>query len=51
MDTENCREKDLTINLRYIMNFGEKPFEAKILNTGETVHNMLVFIRITGEYV
>jgi len=46
-----AEKKDLTINLRHIMNFGEEPFEAKILNTGETVHNMLELIRIAGTYV
>lgn len=46
-----AEEKDLTINLRHIMDFGEKPFEAKILNTGTSVHNMLEFIRIAAKYV
>ncbi len=45
------KQKDLTINLRHIMDFGEDEFEAKILNTGETVHNMLEFIKIAGNYV
>lgn len=45
------REKDLTINLRHIMDFGKESFEAKILNTGQIVHNMLEFIEIAGEYV
>ena len=39
------QEKDLTINL------GEDSFEAKILNTGEVVHDMLDFIKIAGQYV
>lgn len=43
--------KDLTINLRHIMNFGEQSFEAKILNTGEIVHDMSEFVDIAGEYV
>ncbi len=43
--------KDLTINLRHIMDFGDGEFEAQILNTGETVHNMSEFIDIAGEYV
>lgn len=43
--------KDLTINLRHIMNFGEQSFEAKILNTGENVHNMSEFVDIAGGYV
>lgn len=43
--------KDLTINLRHIMDFGEGAFEARILNTDDVVHNMLEFVRIAGEYV
>ena len=43
--------KELTINLRHIMNFGKDAFEAKILNTGQTVHNMKEFVEIAGEYV
>ena len=45
------RKKDLTINLRHLMDFGEKEFEAKILNTGDVVHNMSEFVNIAGEYV
>ena len=43
--------KDLTINLRHIMEFGDEEFEIRILNTGETIHNMLEFIKIAGNYV
>ncbi len=46
-----AKQKDLTINLRHIMDFGNDPFEAKILNTGEIVHDMLSFIRIAAKYV
>ena len=30
-----AKDKDLTINLRHIMNFGKKDFTAKILNSGK----------------
>ena len=43
--------KNLTINLRHIMDFGEEPMEAKILNTGDMVHNMQEFIEIAGKFV
>ena len=43
--------KNLTINLRHIMEFGKSEFEAKILNTGEIVHNMAEFVDIAGDYV
>lgn len=45
------REKDLTINLRHIMNFGDESFEIKILNTQETVHDMKQFVLAAGSYV
>ncbi len=45
------REKDLTINLRHLMDFGDGDFEIKILNTGDIVHNMEQFVRIAGKYV
>ena len=44
-------QKNLTINLRHIMDFGEDDFEIKILNTGEMVHNMEQFVRVAGRYV
>ena len=45
------QEKDLTINLRHIMDFGQEPFEARILNTDTIVHNMSEFVYIAGSYV
>ena len=45
------KSKDLTINLRHIMDFGEEDFEIEILNTGDIVHNMLEYVDIAGEYV
>lgn len=44
-------QKDLTINLRHIIDFGRAPFEAKILNNGRIVHNMNEFIMIADDYV
>ena len=38
-------KKDLTINLRHIMDFGDEAFTAEIL------HNMDEFVSIAGEYV
>ena len=48
---EIAKRKDLTINLRHIMNFGKEDFEIKILNTGEMVYNMKQFIETAEEYV
>lgn len=46
-----AKDKDLTINLRHIMNFGDETFEAKILNTGDLIHNMEEFVDIAGDFV
>lgn len=48
---EIASQKDLTINLRHIMDFGEALSEAYIMNTGTVIHNMTEFIEIAGEYV
>ena len=32
--------QDVTINLRHLMDFGEKEFTIKVLNTDQTVHSM-----------
>lgn len=43
--------KELTINLRHIMDFGQGSFQIKILNTGAVVTDMSEFVNIAGEYV
>ena len=44
-------KKDVVVNLRPIMEFGEDYFEIYILNTNTVVHNMEEFISIAGRYV
>lgn len=44
-------EKDITINLRHIMNFGDEYFDIRIINTDQIVHNMLDLVSIAGRYV
>ena len=46
-----AENKDITINLRHIMDFGKEAFQIKILNTNEIVHNMKELILIAGLYV
>ena len=46
-----AENKELTINLRHLMDFGDEPFEAEILNTGAVVHNMREFVYEGGEFV
>lgn len=44
-------EKDITINLFHIMDFGKGEFDIHILNTDKTVHSMKELIPIAGLYV
>lgn len=45
------REKDITVNLRYVMNFGKSKFTAEILNDGSIVHNMQELLPVAAQYV
>lgn len=46
-----AESKDLTINLRHIMDFGSGEFNIKVLNTDTLVKNMSELADIAGEYV
>ena len=48
---EIAKHKDITINLRHIMDFGSRKFKARILNSGETVDNMADLIFKAHQYV
>jgi len=45
------QRKDVTVNLRHIMDFGKEPFTLRVLNTGEVVHSMHDLVPIAGSYV
>ena len=44
-------KKDIVINLRHVMDFGDKPFEIKILNNRKTVHNIQEYVMNAGLYL
>ena len=44
-------ERDITINLRHLMDFGKQTFEINILNTDQIVHNMEELVPIAGMIV
>lgn len=44
-------EKDITINLRHLMDFGSGKFNIHILNTDQIVHSMEELIPIAGMIV
>ncbi len=44
-------KKDITINLRHIMDFGNGDFEIKILNNNVVVHNMSELVLYAGEFI
>lgn len=46
-----ARERDITINLRHIMNFGKAKFEARILNDGAKVAGMEEYLIEAAKYV
>ena len=46
-----AEEKDVTVNLRHLMNFGEGKFNINILNTNEIVHSMKELVPIAGRFV
>lgn len=48
---ELAKSKDITINLRHIMNFGKSKFRAEILNDGSVVQNMEEFLSAAARYV
>lgn len=43
------KRKNLTVNLRHVMNFGDGKFEIEILNTDEIVYDMEKFSEIAGK--
>lgn len=45
------KEKDITVNLRHIMDFGEGSFDIHIQNTDQVVHSMKELIPIAGMIV
>ena len=46
-----AEKKDITVNLRHLMNFGEGKFNINILNTNEIVHSMKELVPIAGRFV
>ena len=44
-------KKDITINLRHVMDFGKGKFEIKILNNNKVVHSMEEYVLYAGQYV
>ena len=46
-----AENRDVTINLRHLMNFGSEPFTIHILNTDQIVHSMRELIPTAGLYV
>lgn len=46
-----AEKREVTINLRHLMDFGDGEFEIRILNTGQVVHNMKELVPIAGLYV
>lgn len=44
-------EKDVIVNLRHIMDFGDDPIRVEVLNTGEIIESMEALVSVAGRYV
>ena len=44
-------KQDVTINLRHIMDFGDRKLKIKVLNNGQIVDNMGDLAEIAARYV
>lgn len=45
------KERDVTINLRHIMDFGDESFEIYVMNDNVVVTNMMDLLKTAGRYV
>lgn len=45
------KKEDVTINLLHMMDFGEKPFEIRIVNNGQIVRNMREYVLTVGFFL
>ena len=48
---EIAKKQDVTINLRHIMDFGDRRLKIKVLNNGQIVDNMGDLAEIAARYV
>ena len=46
-----AKDKDITVNMYHIMDFGNEPFEIEILNNHMVVHDMDELVLTAGQYV
>lgn len=46
-----AEDKDITINLRHLMDFGRGTYDLHIINTDQIVHSMKELIPIAGRFV
>ena len=42
------KKKNVTVNLRHIMDFGDNEFEIEIVNNHQVVHNMRELVDVAG---
>lgn len=45
------KEREITINLRHLMDFGREDFAIHVMNTGETARNMYELLLQADEYI
>lgn len=48
---EMAKTKEITVNLRHLMDFGDNPFEIRIVNTDTVVNNMGELVPVAGRLI
>ncbi len=46
-----AEKREITVNLRHLMDFGDRKFEIRVLNTGQILHDMSELVPVAGLYV
>lgn len=46
-----AQDRDITINVRHFMRFRPQPFEIRVVNNGEIVHNMKELLPLASRYL
>ncbi len=46
-----AEKREITVNLRHLMDFGDRKFEIRVLNTGQILHDMGELVPVAGLYV
>ena len=46
-----AEDRKIVVNLRHMMDFGNKPFKIRVVNKNRIAHNMEELLYLAGEYI